>query len=185
MDIAVIVVAFALFIGLFGFMAIDSKRRIKLATEDRRRLYRNCFLRGLAGILAKMSAADGSATEDEAAVATKLFANMGLSDEDRKLCNDTFQVARNDSMPGSYYASLFVPYSSSESRLLVYEILWDIAAADGEFAAGEEKFLRELLSWLELDAKFFDENLCNHARKFDRIDDAVNAASKRLAAEFQ
>lgn len=185
MEIMFAVVALVVLIALFGVAVFRSRRDLRATADEHRRIYRDCFLRGLSGVLAKMAAADGCASLDEQQVAEKLFRDMGLTDADRALCIDTFKEARSNCLPGSYYASIFVPYSSESSRLLVYEILWDIAAADAELAAGEEKFLRELQSWLELKPGVFEENLRTHARKFSHIDDAACAGAKRLAATFK
>jgi len=153
---------------------------IKRAKKERNEIYRNCFLKGLAGILAKMAKADGTVSGDEEKVVTKLFTDMGLSADDLKVCTDAFRIAKDSALPASYYASLFAPYSTRESKMLVYEVLWDIAAADKHFAEGEDKFLHDLLGWLSLDAAAYDGNLRSHARKFDDVDKTLEEAGKKL-----
>jgi len=164
--------------------SMKASASIKRAKKERNEIYRNCFLKGLAGILAKMAKADGSVSGDEEKVVERLFTDMGLAAEDMKVCTDAFRVAKDSALPASYYASLFAPYSTRESKLLVYEVLWDIAAADKHFAADEEKFLKDLLGWLGLEQAAYDGNLRSHARKFDDVEAVLQAAGKKLEGIF-
>jgi len=164
----------------YVFSSVKAGAAIKRAKQERNEIYRNCFLKGLAGILAKMAKADGTVSADEEKVITKLFSDMGLPAEDLKVCTDAFRTAKDSSLPASYYASLFAPYSTRESKMLVYEVLWDIAAADKHFAEGEEKFLHDLITWLNLDQAAYDGNLRSHARKFDDTAKILAAAGKKL-----
>jgi len=148
--LAVALIAIATLIVMFAISSFRSSRAIGEARRERKLIYRNCFLNGLAGILAKMSSADGEVAVVEASIAERLFKDMGLSEADCAHCIDAFRQAVSSDLPGSYYANLFAPYSTRESRLLVYEVLWDIAVADGRYEEGEKKFLHELLGWLDL-----------------------------------
>ena len=163
--LAVALTTIIVLIILFAFSSIRSSRVISESREERKRIYRNCFLNGLAGILAKMCAADGEVAVAEAGIAESLFKDMGLSEADCTQCIEAFRQAAANDLPGSYYANLFAPYSTRESRLLVYEVLWDIAVADGHYDVGEKKFLRELLGWLDLKDEQYDYNQKRTASK--------------------
>jgi len=164
----------------YAISSVRASKSIKRAKQERNEIYRNCFLKGLAGILAKMAGADGEVSRDEELVVRKLFSDMGLSQDDLKVCVDAYRAAKGSTLQASYYASLFAPYSTKESKLLVYEVLWDIAAADERFAADEDKFLRDLLSWFGLEQSAYDVNMRTHARKFAEVDSAIKAAGQKL-----
>jgi len=180
MQLTLAIAIMILLVIAYAISSIKANASIRRAKAERNEIYRNCFLKGLAGILAKMANSDGSVSGDEEKVVTKLFSDMGLSEEDLKVCTDAFRAAKDSALPASYYTSLFAPYSTRESKLLVYEVLWDIAAADKQFAAGEDKFLHDLLGWLALDPSAYDANLRTHARKSDDIDKTLAAAGKKL-----
>lgn len=172
--LTVALIAILVLIVLFAISSVRSSRVIGEAREERKQIYRNCFLNGLAGILAKMSAADGDVAVVESGIAENLFRDMGLSDADCKHCVEAYRQAAASDLPGSYYANLFAPYSTHESRLLVYEVLWDIAVADGRYEEGEKRFLRSLLSWLDLKEEQYDYNQKRTAAKL--LSGGVSAA---------
>jgi len=163
--LAVAIIAIVVLIVLFAISSFRSSRAVGEARQERKLIYRNCFLNGLAGILAKMSSADGEVALVESKIAERLFKDMGLSDSDCAHCVDAFRQAAAGDLPGSYYANLFAPYSTRESRLLVYEVLWDIAVADGVYEEGEKKFLNDLLCWLDLPKDQYDYNQKRTAAK--------------------
>jgi len=180
MNLTLAIVIMVLLTIAYVLSSMKANASLKRAKQERNEIYRNCFLKGLAGILAKMAKADGTVSGNEENVVMKLFSDMGLSDADLKVCTEAFRIAKDSALPASYYASLFAPYSTRESKLLVYEVLWDIAAADKHFAAGEEKFLNDLLGWFGLEQTAYDGNLRSHARKFDDIDKILSEAGKKL-----
>lgn len=177
-----VIVPLSLIIAVTAWIVFGMKARKEIASarEDRAAIYRNCFLRGLSGILAKMAKADGTVTLEEVGVASRLFNDMGLAPADRDLCFDSFKIAKDANLPMSYYASLFAPYSTRESRELVYEILWDITAADGKLDPGEEKTLKDMLSWLSIQPSEYDRNQKRCDGRFTGISAAAKAAGAKI-----
>lgn len=180
MEVAVAIGAFVIITVLYALSSMRARNAVQEAREDRNTIYRACFLRGLAGILAKMTVSDGSAAASEEEVVKRLFVDMGLSDDDLRICTESFEVAKKTDLPMSYYASLFAPYSTRESRMLVYEILWDIVAADGRLAEGEDHALRDLVKWLSLDDAQYDYNLRRRIGKFTEESEALRGAVTKL-----
>lgn len=159
MELTVAVIALVILTFLYALSSLKSRAAMNAAKRERAALYRSCFLKGLAGILAKMAKADGSVSLDEVNVVGKLFNAMGLEEDDRNLCFAEFKAAKDSTTPMGYYVRLFAPYSTAASRELVYEVLWDIAAADGRFDIKEAEFLRELVKLLSLDEALYEANL--------------------------
>lgn len=164
---------------VYGVCLLRNMRALAETKKNRNAIYRACFLRGLSGILAKIASADGKVDESEIKVADALFVSMGLTPEDRAICSESFRIAANSDLKISYYASLFAPYSTHEVRVMVYEVLWDIAAADGKLKPGEEEVLRSMISWLDLDPSQYDCNAKAHTDRFvDRNSVLQNAGQK-------
>lgn len=180
MEYIIVVVAILVAVAAWVISGMKAKKEIEAARKDRAEIYRSCFLRGLAGILAKMAKADGTVTLEEVNVAAKLFNDMGLSEKDHDLCFDSYKTAKDTNLPMSYYASLFAPYSTKESRKLIYEILWDITAADGKLDPGEAKTLKEMIGWLTLEPSEYDRNEKRCAGNFVALSDAAKAAGAKI-----
>lgn len=180
MELALAVTALVVITLVFAIASIRSRAAVKAAREDHRLIYKSCFLRGLAGILAKMTTADGAATLDEVNVVGRLFNDMGLDADDRELCFEAFRTAKSSNLPMNYYASLFAPYSTKESRKVVYEVLWDITAADGQFDPQEERFLRDLVKWLDLEESEYEVNRGRTASRFREDGAAVREAAHKI-----
>lgn len=180
MEYVIVAVALVVAVAAWVISGMKAKKELEAARKDRAEIYRSCFLRGLAGILAKMAKADGTVTLEEVNVASRLFNDMGLADKDRELCYDSFKVAKDTNLPMSYYASLFAPYSTKESRKLIYEILWDITAADGKLDPGEAKTLKELIGWFTLEPSEYDRNSKRCEGRFVSLSDAAKAAGAKI-----
>ena len=180
MEYIIVIVAVVLVIGVWAVIGVKARKDVEAVRKDRAEIYRSCFLRGLAGILARMAKADGTISLEEVNVASKLFNDMGLDPRDRELCYDSFTTAKDSNLPINYYASLFAPYSTKESRVLIYEILWDITAADGKLDVGEEKALRDMINWLSLDPAEYDRNEKRCNGRFSDLTEAAKAAGEKI-----
>lgn len=180
MESVIILVLILVCVGVWIVSRARARAEIAAAKQNRAEIYRSCFLRGLSGILARMAKADGTVTLEEVNVAAKLFNDMGLDPIDRDLCYDSFKTAKDANLPMSYYASLFAPYSTLESRTLVYEILWDITAADGKLDDGEAKSLKDMIGWLSLDPAAYDRNEKRVAGRFANLSEAARAAGEKI-----
>lgn len=180
MEYIIVPAALVIAIAAWIISGLKAKKELEAARKDRAEIYRNCFLRGLSGILARMAKADGTVTLEEVNVASKLFNDMGLVDKDRDLCFDSFKTAKDANLPMSYYASLFAPYSTKESRKLIYEILWDITAADGKLDPGEAQTLKELIGWFSLEPSEYDRNSKRCEGRFSSLSDAAKAAGAKI-----
>lgn len=139
--------------ALFVRWLLRMRWEMKLVRKERDILYRNCHLSGLAGLLAKMAVADGHVDDSEIRVADRLFDALKLSEDNRAACRAAYRAARENDLPGEYYASLFVPFSSPEQRRRAYDVLKSVASADGIVTAAENEFLALAAVWLRLEGK--------------------------------
>jgi DnaJ like chaperone protein len=137
----------------------------KTTREDKRRsssdadaFSRNqsAYLRLLSAMIAKLAKADGRIEASEIQAAEKAFDRLGFIDIQKQLCILAFRNALNESYSIDYYASEMVGLGFSlEMRMVAYEILWEIACADGVLAAEEKIILEGMEKWLILTSGTF------------------------------
>ena len=114
-----------------------------------------------AAILAKIAKADGVVTPGEIAAVESAFRRLGFSQNARNYAINVFRKAKDDDHTVYEYAYNFASaVPSVEVRELLYELLWDVACADGRIGMEELAILRQIpLSlgirpgWFELFAR--------------------------------
>lgn len=109
------------------------------------------FLGAIAAMLSKMAKADGRITPDEVRYCESVFDRLGLVGEKREYCIRVFRAAKNDSHTVYAYADAFTSLQNDRSvREIVYDILWDLACADGVVSSEELEILRRIPSHLRI-----------------------------------
>ncbi len=101
-------------------------------------------------LLGAMAKADGRASEAEVTLAQKFFHNICSTEEEYRLCRDAFNTAVKRGVNEQFIARSLVGLITVEGRQLFYELLWDVAMADGVLTDGEDRLLRQLVRALEL-----------------------------------
>lgn len=127
----------------FKLYAADAKNRRKAGVNSH-------FLDGLSGMLAKIAKADGHVSKSEIQVVEKVFYSLDLSETRLKRCKDVFRAAKDDDEPIETYAHKFTEYSSHDARSLAYEILWEVAVADGSLSPSVDNLLKRVVRALGL-----------------------------------
>lgn len=103
------------------------------------------FCASAAAMLAKMAKADGHVNRDEIAVVERAFVKLGFSRTARDYAVNVFRKAKDDSHTIFEYAMDFASaVESIEVRELFYEILWELAAADGSIGSDELLVLQRI-----------------------------------------
>ena len=114
-------------------------------------------LAAIAAMLSKLAKADGRISSDEVRYCEGVFTRLGLVGEKRAYCVRVFQTAKNDSHSiYDYAASFSADQTDAETRAVVYDILWDIACADGMVSPAEIDILRNIVGPLGLDERLFE-----------------------------
>ena len=120
-------------------------RRRPLRSADAARNQSMVFCGSVAAMLAKMAKADGVVTREEIASVEKAFRRLGFTPAARRYAIDVFRRAKDDAHSIYDYARDFAEaVDSVEVRELFYEILWDIACADGRLGAEEAQILQRI-----------------------------------------
>ena len=103
------------------------------------------FLGAAAAIFAKLAKADGRITEEEIASVEGAFSRLGITGEKRDFCINVFRNAKDDPHTVYDYADSFADAQPNEEiRILFYDLLWNLAAADGHLDREEKTMLRFL-----------------------------------------
>ena len=103
------------------------------------------FCASVAAMLAKMAKADGVVSRYEIAGVENAFRRLGFTSAARRYAIDVFRKAKDDPHSIYDYARDFAEaVDSVEVRELFYEILWDIACADGTVSQPELLILQRI-----------------------------------------
>lgn len=114
------------------------------------------FCTAAASILAKMAKADGHVSSAEIESVETAFARLGFSDESRKTAVAAFRRAKDDDRSIYAYANEFSSVVRNlEVRELFYEMLWDLACADGVVTGVEDEILRTITSYLGIPSGWY------------------------------
>jgi DnaJ like chaperone protein len=116
------------------------------------------FLTAVGAMLAKLAKADGHVDESEIAAAEQAFERLGLTPGNREICIRAFRAAKTDYHTIFDYAESFAAVVRGVvMRELMYDILWDVACADGEVSAGERRILEMIVTQLRIRPSLFAE----------------------------
>ena len=105
------------------------------------------FFAALFACLAKIAKADGRVDESEIKKIEEIISiKLNLNKEHRKFAINIFQKAKDDNVSFESYASnIYQILSSSQNSLLVfYEILFELALADGILHPKEDELLKKI-----------------------------------------
>ena len=145
--------------GLLGFVVlgpigalVGSVIGSNLSSGSKRKRPNNfdkqvAFFAALFACLAKIAKADGRVDESEIKKIEEIISiKLNLNKEHRKFAINIFQKAKDDNVSFESYASnIYQILSSSQNSLLVfYEILFELALADGILHPKEDELLKKI-----------------------------------------
>lgn len=114
------------------------------------------FCVSAAALLAKLAKADGRVTANEIEGIEFAFKRLGFSPATREQAIAKFREAKDDEVSIDHYAHKFVKAVRSISICeLFYEILWDIAAADGNVSKNELIILQRIPRMLKIRIEWY------------------------------
>ena len=105
------------------------------------------FFAALFACLAKIAKADGQVTKEEInKIEDFITQKFNLDGEQRNLAINIFQKAKDDNVSFDAYAKQLASLlkRSSNSLMIFYELLFELAMADGELHPNEEKLLKKV-----------------------------------------
>ena len=139
----------------------EEERRRKKVEETER------FLVSLFSMAAKMAKADGVADASEVRMAEQLFTLLNIQGPQREKLKNAFNAALLH--PEGIYAdadTVAAYVGQLEARAFFYELLWDIACADGVLASEEKEILIRICSHLKIPDFYFELNYLRRVSTF-------------------
>ena len=131
--------------------AVRGKRRVRSGGAMGSRNRSMVFCASVAAMLAKMAKADGVVSRYEIAGVENAFRRLGFTSAARRYAIEVFRKAKDDPHSIYDYARDFAAaVDSVEVRELFYEILWDIACADGTVSQAELVILQRMPRALQI-----------------------------------
>ena len=125
--------------------SVRGKRRIHTGGMMGSQSRSMVFCASVAAMLAKMAKADGVVSRHEIAGVENAFRRLGFTPEARRYAIEVFRKAKDDPHTIYDYARDFaMAVDSVEVRELFYEILWDVACADGTVSSSELLILQRI-----------------------------------------
>ena len=134
--------------------------RAKLRRNTNNLDHQVAFFTALFACLAKIAKADGRVSEEEVSKIESFISNkFNFSDQERNFAINIFQKAKSDRTSFDAYAKqLHQLLSSSPNSLLVfYELLFELAMADGVMHKNEEKLLKKIPSIFGFDKNVYKD----------------------------
>ena len=136
------------------------------------------FLTAVGAMLAKLSKADGHVDETEIEAGERAFVRLGLTPENRELCIRAFRAAKADSHSIFDYAESFASVARAVAiREMMYDILWDVACADGTVSIEELRILEMVVMPLRIRPSLFSEQRARRMRASRAAQSAVDPYS--------
>lgn len=142
------------------------------------------FCASAAAMLAKMAKADGHVSRSEICRVENGFRRLGFSVKAREYAVDVFRRAKDDAHSIYDYAREFAQaVDSVEVRELLYEILWDVALADGEVGERELLILQRIPRALGIRAYWYGYFRSRYlGEEAERDEDELRSAYALLGA---
>ena len=126
----------------------------------------------LFSMLAKMARAHGSITESEVMVAKKAFEKFDFASRRREFCVEVFNNAKDDPNTIFWHAEQFYRAVRFYNRAVddnicrdVYELLWNVACADGWLQPMEREILEKICNPLHVPIDCFKDNVGKGLRR--------------------
>ena len=115
------------------------------------------FCASAAAMLAKLAKADGHVLATEITAVEQAFQRLGFSPSARRYAIEVFRRAKDDTHTIYEYAYEFASaVPSVEVRELFYELLWELAKADGVVSRNELAILRRIPRALGIRDEWFE-----------------------------
>ncbi len=148
-------------------------------------------------ILAKLSKIDGEITSDEIAVVERFINSLPITEGEKQFAKQVFREAKDSPFSIDDFASQLYQFLRAQPAVMVsfFEILVQVAAADGRLHASEETALKRIKSIFHLTDAQYEGVMARHFNRLDKYyavlnctpqssDQEIKSSYKKLVKEF-
>ena len=139
------------------------------------------FFAALFACLAKIAKADGQVTKEEInKIEDFITQKFNLDGEQRNFAINIFQKAKDDNVSFDAYAKQLASLlkSSPNSLTIFYELLFELAMADGELHPNEEKLLRKVPKIFGFNEGLYDQLFQKYGLKTQNFYEVLGVSKK-------
>jgi len=148
-------------------------------------------------ILAKIAKADGVVTQAELAVVDRFIRSLNISPDEQDFARRVFNEAKNSPYALDDFATQFWRMTQSQPAVLCsfLDVLFQVAAADGELHPAEEQAIKKVRDIFRLTDAQFDSIRARYFKNDDKYyrmlnctpqstDEEIKKSYKKLVKEF-
>ena len=141
----------------------------------------------LFSILGKLSKIDGAVTRDEIAVVDGFINNLPISDREKQFARQVFNEAKNSDYSIEDFALQLYQIAQAQPALLIsfFDLLFQIAAADGTLHPAEETALKKVKDIFRIDDKQFEDIKAIYFKDFDKYYKILNCTPESSNEEIK
>lgn len=141
----------------------------------------------LFSVLGKLSKIDGVITSHEIAVTERFINSLHIADSEKQFAKQVFREARNSNYTIEDFAIQLYQTSKRQPALLLsfFELLFQIAAADGKLHPAEETALKRIKDIFQISDHQFDNMKAVYFKELDRYYKILNCTSQSSNEEIR
>ena len=146
------------------------------------------FFAALFACLAKIAKADGQVTKEEInKIEDFITQKFNLDGEQRNFAINIFQKAKDDNVSFDAYAKQLAGLlkRSPNSLMIFYELLFELAMADGELHPNEEKLLRKVPKIFGFNEGLYDQLFQKYGLKTQNFYEVLGVSKKMSFDEIR
>ncbi|WP_049722499.1 co-chaperone DjlA [Gilvimarinus polysaccharolyticus] len=137
------------------------RNQAQMASPEQQAIIRQCFFETTFTLLGYLAKADGRVSEAEVEKTEQLMTQMGLPPEQRRVAINLFKEGSDAAFSPEAVLSAFRTRCGNNRNLVnaLLSYLVNLALADGQFDAAEERVLREVAAALGINGFAFEQML--------------------------
>jgi DnaJ like chaperone protein len=174
--------------------AIPASQRLRPRNAERTQA---AYFISLFSILGKLSKIDGVVTTHEIAVTERFINSLPIADREKQFAREIFSEAKNSPYSIEDFAIQFYQTTRQQPAVLysLFDLLFQIAAADGTLHPAEESALRRIKDTFQLSDEQFNNTKSVYFKDLDRYykilncrpestNDEIRSSYKKLVKDF-
>jgi len=155
--------------------AIDSTREPRLGQAEQTQA---TYFISLFSILGKLSQIDGAVTREEIAVVDGFINSLPMADREKQFARQIFNEAKDSRYSMEDFATQLYQAVGAQPALLLsfLDLLFQIAAADGQFHPAEEAALKSVRDIFKVSNQQFEDIKAVYFKDFDKFYKMLNCS---------